>query len=81
MSRLLKFAASGATVVIAALALAINPAPSWADSPLCRPTGCPSGGQLCATVTAGVPGVGSVTYYCYQPSPGGGGGGTKPPLR
>lgn len=80
MSRLLKIAAGAASVVFAALALLVaEPKQSWADSPLCRPTGCPSGGQLCATVTAGVPGVGSVTYYCYQPIPGG--GGVKPPLK
>lgn len=76
MSRLLKISAGAATLVIAALALVAGPTRGWADSPLCRPTGCPAGNQLCATVSAGVPGVGSVTYYCYQPTPGG-----KPPLK
>ncbi|MGH7713667.1 MAG: hypothetical protein ACREOG_20455 [Gemmatimonadaceae bacterium] len=79
MSRLLKIGAGAAAVVVASLALVADPTRGWADSPLCRPTGCPSGAQLCATITAGVPGVGSVTYYCYQPIPGGGGG-TKPPV-
>jgi len=78
MSRLLKISAGAAAVLIAALAIATDPTSGWADSPLCRPTGCPSGNQLCATITAGVPGVGNVTYYCYQPTPG---GGSKPPLK
>ena len=72
MSRLLKIGCSAAMLVIAAVAVMLRPTSGWADSPLCRPTGCPSGTQLCATVSAGVPGVGSVTYYCYQPTPGGG---------
>ena len=79
MSRLLKIGAGAATLVIAALVLVAGPTRGWADSPLCRPTGCPSGIQLCATIAAGVPGVGSVTYYCYQPTPGG--SGNKPPLK
>lgn len=79
MSRLLKIGAGAATLVIAALVLVAGPTRGWADSPLCRPTGCPSGNQLCATIAAGVPGVGSVTYYCYQPTPEG--SGTKPPLK
>ena len=79
MSRLLRLCAGAVAVIIAALALVADPTSGWADSPLCRPTGCPSGIQLCATITAGVPGVGNVTYYCYQPVPGGGGG--KPPLK
>jgi hypothetical protein len=77
MSRLMKIAAGAAAVILAALALVADPTSSWADSPLCRPTGCPSGTQLCATVTAGVPTVGSVTYYCYQSPPGGG----RPPVQ
>lgn len=79
MSRLLKIGAGAATLVIAALVLVAGPTRGWADSPLCRPTGCPTGNQLCATIAAGVPGVGSVTYYCYQPTPGG--TGNKPPLK
>jgi hypothetical protein len=76
MSRLLKIGVGAATVVLAALALIASPTRGWADSPLCKPTGCPTGNQLCATVTAGVPGAGSVTFYCYQPAPGGG----RPPV-
>lgn len=78
MSRILKIGAVAATLVVAALALFASPTSSWADSPLCRPTGCPTGNQLCATLSAGVPGAGSVTFYCYQPTPAGGGGGAGP---
>lgn len=77
MSRLFKWSAGAGTTVIAALVLLVDPRSSWADSPLCKPTGCPSGGQLCATINAGIPGVGSVTYYCYQPIPGGSGSGQQ----
>ncbi|HJU73258.1 MAG TPA: hypothetical protein VJ717_05915 [Gemmatimonadaceae bacterium] len=71
MTRLLRMGAGAAMLVIAALAVTLRPTSGWADSPLCKPTGCPSGTQLCATVTGGIPGVGAVTYYCYQPTPGG----------
>ncbi len=76
MSRLLKIGVGAVTAVLAVLALIANPTRGWADSTLCKPTGCPSGTQLCATVQAGVPGAGSVTFYCYQPTPG-----SKPPLK
>ena len=71
MTRFLRIGAGAVLLVMAALAVMIRPTSGWADSPLCKPTGCPSGSQLCATVSAGVPGVGSVTYYCYQAAPGG----------
>jgi hypothetical protein len=80
MSRLLKLSAGAVAVLMAALVLLADPTRGWADSPLCRPTGCPSGAQLCATLTVGIPGAGSVTYYCYQAAPTGGGG-TKPPVK
>ncbi len=79
MSRILKISAVAATMLVAALALVANPTHSFADSPLCRPTGCPTGNQLCASFTAGIPGAGSVTFYCYQPTPGGSGSGATPP--
>ena len=78
MSRILKISAAAATMLVAALALIANPTHSWADVTLCKPTGCPTGTQLCATVTAGVPGAGAVTFYCYQSTPGGGGSPTEP---
>lgn len=81
MSRILKIGAFAATLVVATLALIASPSHSWADSPLCRPTGCPTGTQLCATLQAGVPGAGSVTFYCYQPMPTGGGGGAGEPKK
>jgi hypothetical protein len=77
MSRLLKIGAGAVTMVVAVLALVADPTRGWADAPLCKPTGCPTGIQLCATVSAGIPGAGSVTFYCYQPAPGG----SKPPLK
>jgi hypothetical protein len=76
MLRLLKIGAGAATAVLAVLALFAHPTVGWADSALCLPTGCPTGNQLCATVQAGIPGAGSVTFYCYQPTPG-----SKPPLK
>jgi len=79
MSRLLKIGAGAVTLVLAALVLVVGPTRGWADSTLCIPTGWPTGNQLCATVTAGIPGAGSVTFYCYQPTPGG--TGSKPPLK
>ena len=81
MSRILKISGAAATLLIAALALVANPTHSWADSTLCKPTGCPTGTQLCATVTAGVPGAGSVTFYCYQATPAGGGGSPTEPKK
>jgi hypothetical protein len=80
MSRILKISAVAATIV-AALALIANPTHSWADVALCRPTGCPTGTQLCATITVGVPGAGSVTYNCYQAMPAGGGGSPTGPKK
>lgn len=77
MSRLLKIGAGATTLVVAAVALIAHPTRTWADSPVCKPTGCPSGNQLCAQVTLGIPGAGGVTYSCYQPTPGGSGGPPK----
>ncbi|MGQ0540105.1 MAG: hypothetical protein ACT4R6_14275 [Gemmatimonadaceae bacterium] len=59
-------------VVLSALVLLGRPNQSWADSPICKPTGCPTGEQLCAKISTGVPGVGSVEFYCYQPLPSSG---------
>lgn len=81
MSRILKISALATAFAVAALALIASPTHSWADSALCKPTGCPTGTQLCATVSAGVPGAGSVTFYCYQPTPAGGGGGAAGPFK
>ncbi|HEY7568079.1 MAG TPA: hypothetical protein VH762_10940 [Gemmatimonadaceae bacterium] len=81
MSRILKISAAAATMLVAALALIANPTHSWADVTLCKPTGCPTGTQLCATITAGVPGAGSVTFHCYQPMPVGGGGSPTGPKK
>lgn len=78
MSRILKISAAAATMLVATLALIASPTHSWADVALCKPTGCPTGTQLCATITAGVPGAGAVTFHCYQPMPPGGGSPTGP---
>lgn len=72
MSPLLKLGVGTATLALAALALLADPQSSWAeDVALCKPTGCPTGTQLCATINAGIPGVGAITYYCYQSPPAG----------
>lgn len=74
MSRLFSLGAAATTLAVAVLALLADPTPAWADSPFCKATGCPTGTQLCATIAVGIPGAGTVTFYCYQPAPSGGSG-------